>query len=61
MAHEVLAVPDGAELDLDTVQHLVSAAAGENAVPSPARARRRFRDRLSRLADELTAPPPARW
>ncbi|WP_405612517.1 hypothetical protein [Streptomyces sp. NBC_00076] len=61
MAHEVLAVPDGAELDLDTVQHLVSAAAGENAVPSPARGRRRFRDRLSRLADELTAPPPARW
>ncbi|MEV2214585.1 hypothetical protein AB0H86_24555 [Streptomyces sp. NPDC050997] len=61
MAHEALAVPDGAELDLDTVQHLVSAAAGENAVPSPARGRRRFRDRLSRLADELTAPPPARW
>ncbi|MDF3148223.1 hypothetical protein, partial [Streptomyces sp. T21Q-yed] len=31
MAHETLAVPKGAELDLDTVQHLVSAAAGENA------------------------------
>ncbi|MFF0158182.1 hypothetical protein ACFYRY_11720 [Streptomyces sp. NPDC005263] len=61
MAHELLAVPEGAELDLDTVQHLVSAAAGENAAPSPARGRRRFRDRLSRLADELTAPPPARW
>ncbi len=30
MAHEALAVPEGAELDLDTVQHLVSAAAGEN-------------------------------
>ncbi|GAA3988654.1 hypothetical protein GCM10022384_40650 [Streptomyces marokkonensis] len=60
MAHESLSVPDGAELDLDTVQHLVSAAAGENAVPPP-RGRRRFRDRLSRLADHLTAPPPSRW
>ncbi|MGV9253739.1 hypothetical protein [Streptomyces sp. NPDC003697] len=60
LAHESLAVPDGSELDLDTVQHLVSAAAGENAVPSP-RGRRRLRDRLSRLADSLTAPPPPRW
>ncbi|GAB2840791.1 hypothetical protein GCM10027074_03950 [Streptomyces deserti] len=61
MAHETLAVPDGSELDLDTVQHLVSAAAGENAVPGSARGRRRFRDRLARLAESLTAPPPARW
>ena len=60
MAHESLAVPEGTDLDLDTVQHLVSAAAGENAVPAP-RGQRRFRDRLSRLADQLTAPPPARW
>ncbi|MDT9700090.1 hypothetical protein [Streptomyces sp. P17] len=60
MAHESLAVPEGTDLDLDTVQHLVSAAAGESSVPSP-RARRRFRDRLSALADQLTAPPPARW
>ncbi|MFI9765787.1 hypothetical protein ACIHJG_02815 [Streptomyces sp. NPDC052415] len=60
MAHESLAVPEATDLDLDTVQHLVSAAAGENSVPSP-RARRRFRDRLSALADQLTAPPPARW
>ncbi|MGW0596802.1 hypothetical protein ACWD11_06585 [Streptomyces sp. NPDC002776] len=60
MAHESLAVPEAPDLDLDTVQHLVSAAAGENSVPSP-RARRRFRDRLSALADQLTAPPPARW
>jgi hypothetical protein len=60
LAHEVLAVPDGSELDLDTVQHLVSAAAGEQAVPSP-RGRRRLRDRLSRLAESLTAPPPAPW
>ncbi|GAA2762068.1 hypothetical protein GCM10010103_11090 [Streptomyces paradoxus] len=60
LAHEILAVPDGSELDLDTVQHLVSAAAGENALPAP-RGRRRFRDRVARLAEHLTAPPPARW
>lgn len=60
MAHEALAVPGDAELDLDTVQHLVSASAGENATAVP-RGRRRFRDRLSRLADHLTAPPPPGW
>ncbi|MFD5946692.1 hypothetical protein ACFWAZ_17880 [Streptomyces collinus] len=60
IAHEVLAVPDGSELDLDTVQHLVGAAAGENALPTP-RGRRRLRDRVARLAEHLTAPPPARW
>ncbi|MEU1196696.1 hypothetical protein ABZ446_10780 [Streptomyces sp. NPDC005813] len=60
LAHESLAVPADPELDLDTVQHLVSAAAGENALPSP-RGPRRFRDRLSRLADQLTAPPSYRW
>ncbi|MFF9216206.1 hypothetical protein [Streptomyces viridosporus] len=60
MVHETLSVPDGCELDLDTVQHLVSAAVGENALP-PRRGPRRFRDRLSRLADLLTAPPPTRW
>ncbi|MFG3122950.1 hypothetical protein ACGFYO_13165 [Streptomyces sp. NPDC048201] len=59
MAHETLTVPDGAELDLDSVQHLVSAAAGEDA--GPPRARRGFRDRLSRLAEILTAPPAAPW
>ncbi|MDX3849561.1 hypothetical protein [Streptomyces sp. AK02-01A] len=63
LAHEALTVA-AADLehgvDLDTVQHLVSAAAGENSVPGP-RGRRRFRDRLSRLAEQLTAPPPARW
>ncbi|AXG77518.1 hypothetical protein [Streptomyces paludis] len=47
-------------VDLDTVQHLVSAATGENSLPAP-RGRRRFQDRLSRLADQLTAPPPSRW
>ncbi|MFE2299000.1 hypothetical protein ACFXAW_12430 [Streptomyces sp. NPDC059445] len=60
LAHESLAVPPDPELDLDTVQHLVSAAAGENALPSP-RGRHRLRDRLSRLADQLTAPPTYRW
>ncbi|MGW3011361.1 hypothetical protein ACWC9R_21375 [Streptomyces sp. NPDC001219] len=69
LAHDALAAPppppdgtDGApgDLDLDTLQHLVSAAAGENSLPAPRR-HRRFRDRLARLADGLTAPPPPRW
>ncbi|MFD5057075.1 MULTISPECIES: hypothetical protein [unclassified Streptomyces] len=60
LAHETLAVTCRDDVDLDTVQHLVSAAAGENSVPAQ-RGRHRFRDRLSRLADQLTAPPPARW
>ncbi|GHF32620.1 hypothetical protein GCM10010218_12100 [Streptomyces mashuensis] len=59
LAHDALAVPDSAELDLDTVQHLVSAAAGENAPPQPRG--RRFYDRLSRLAEQLSAAPPHRW
>ncbi|WP_438294159.1 hypothetical protein [Streptomyces sp. HUAS TT7] len=60
LVHESLTVAPDAELDLDTVQHLVSAAAGENTLP-PQRGPRRFRDRLSQLADQLTAPPPGRW
>ncbi|MFF4172600.1 hypothetical protein [Streptomyces sp. NPDC001744] len=60
LAHETLTVAEGAEVDLDTVQHLVSAAAGENSVPSP-RGGRRLRDRLAELVDRLTAPPPPRW
>ncbi|MCH0539069.1 hypothetical protein I3F58_05760 [Streptomyces sp. MUM 203J] len=62
LAHEALTVAGGREegVDLDMVQHLVSAAAGENGLPAP-RGRRRFRDRLSWLADQLTAPPPPRW
>ncbi|MEV5242346.1 hypothetical protein AB0K89_25070 [Streptomyces cinnamoneus] len=59
LAHDALSVPAAAELDLDTVQHLVSAAAGET--PRPAPRGRRFRDRLSRLAEHLAAPPPTRW
>ncbi|MFI1220913.1 MULTISPECIES: hypothetical protein [unclassified Streptomyces] len=60
LAHESLVVDGDDEVDLDIVQHLVSAAAGENGRP-PARGRRTFRDRLARLADQLTQPPPARW
>ncbi|MCF6521878.1 hypothetical protein [Streptomyces sp. JJ36] len=64
LAHDTLTA-DPAELDLDTLQHLVSAAAGEPGAAAPrgpvSPVRRRFRDRLSRLADQLTAPPPARW
>ncbi|MFE2288957.1 hypothetical protein ACFXDJ_32905 [Streptomyces sp. NPDC059443] len=70
LAHEALSVPGGASqgappsgswgMDLDTVQHLVSAAAGENSLPAQ-RGPRRFRDRLARLADQLTSPPPSRW
>jgi hypothetical protein len=67
LAHDALFTPapdacasTATELDLDTVQHLVSAAAGENS-PPVSHGRRRFRDRLARLADQLTAPPPPRW
>ncbi|WNF26729.1 hypothetical protein RI138_07675 [Streptomyces sp. C11-1] len=60
LAHESLAVGGTDDVDLDLVQHLVSAAAGENGAP-PARGRRTFRDRLARLADQLTQPPPAGW
>lgn len=63
LAHESLTVAaeDTANgVDLDIVQHLVSAAAGENSLPAQ-RGKRRFRDRLLRLADQLTAPPPSRW
>lgn len=60
LAHESLEVPPDAGLDLDTAQHLVSAAAGENVRPAP-RGRGRLRDRLSRLADQLMTPPPTRW
>ena len=47
-------------IGFDTVQHLVSAAAGENRLPAP-RGSRGFRDRLARIAEQLTAPPPTRW
>ncbi|MFE2184550.1 hypothetical protein [Streptomyces sp. NPDC059455] len=59
LAHDALSTPEGGELDLDTLQHLVSAAAGENSLPRPGR--RRFQDRLARLAEHLAAPPPTHW
>ncbi|MFF9341854.1 MULTISPECIES: hypothetical protein [unclassified Streptomyces] len=59
LAHEALSVAEGAGVDLDTVQHLVGAAAGENSLPAPRG--RGLRHRLSLLADHLTSPPPARW
>ncbi|MEU8621963.1 hypothetical protein [Streptomyces sp. NPDC048623] len=61
LAHETLTVPPDAGVDLDTVQHLVSAATGENCLPPTPRGPLTFRDRLTRLADRLTAPPPGRW
>jgi len=70
LAHDALTARSD-EVDLDTVQHLVSAAAGESTTASGARpspspgpctpSRPRLRDRLSRLADQLAAPPPRRW
>ncbi|MDX2290761.1 MULTISPECIES: hypothetical protein [Streptomyces] len=61
LAHKALTVAEGAGagVDFDTVQHLVSAAVGENRLPGPRG--RRLRDRLTLLADRLTSPPPARW
>lgn len=49
-----------APMGMDLLQHLVAAAAGENDLPD-ARRQGSFRDRLARLADQLTSPPPARW
>lgn len=48
-------------MSFDTVQHLVSAAAGE-APEGSANSRRSFRDRLGRMLDSLQgAPPPSDW
>lgn len=60
LAHDALAAPADAALDLDTLQHLVSAAAGENNLPTR-HGRPRLGDRLAHLAARLTAPPPAPW
>jgi hypothetical protein len=46
-------------VSFDTVQHLVSVAAGE--VSPGAGGRRRFRDRLARFLDTVSGPPPQRW
>jgi hypothetical protein len=48
-------------MSFDTVQHLVSAAAGE-APEGSANSRRSFRDRLGRMLDSIQgAPPPSDW
>ncbi|MCZ4100733.1 hypothetical protein C8250_015045 [Streptomyces sp. So13.3] len=75
LAHDALTVPPEAEppdgtapaegaapapMGMDLLQHLVAAAAGENSLPA-ARPHGSFRDRLTRLAEQLTSPPPARW
>ena len=56
-----LALPD---VSFDTVQHLVSAAAGEQQllVTSTTSARRGFRDRLAKALEGIAgSPPPDRW
>ncbi|MGW8376437.1 hypothetical protein [Streptomyces sp. ODS28] len=59
VAHEALSAR-ASEVGLEAVQHLVSAAAGENSA-LPRGKGRGFRDRLSRVAEQLTSPPPTRW
>lgn len=70
IAHDALSA-DAAEVDLEMVQHLVSAAAGETfqgrrgpsgapGLPA-AGSRRSLGERLSRLVEQLSAPPPTRW
>jgi len=56
LAHDRLVVPEliRAEVDLDTVQHLVSVAAGEYV------GRDSTRDRLARILDRLAGPAPRR-
>ncbi|MGX2997592.1 hypothetical protein JNUCC64_25580 [Streptomyces sp. JNUCC 64] len=60
LAHESLTAPEDPGPSLDTVQHLVSAAAGEAGAPRSG-APERLRDRLARLAEHFTTPPPSRW
>ena len=55
VAHEALSVVENdlVTVSFDSVQHLVSAAAGE---VSTAGARRGFRDRLGRMLDTMSGP-----
>lgn len=61
LAHESLTVVENdlvvPELSFDTVQHLVSMAAGEAPVPT---GRRGFRDRLARALDTISGAAPGR-
>jgi hypothetical protein len=55
MAHEVLAVPpEQAPFSFDAAQHLVSMAAGQPQRPAAGG----LRDRLARLLDAVSGPPP---
>ncbi len=60
LAHESLSIVQMdlviPELSFDTIQHLVSVAAGE----AGARGRKGFRDRLARALDVVSGPPPTR-
>ena len=60
LAHESLTIVQKdlviPELSFDTIQHLVSVAAGE----ADARGRRGFRDRLARALDVVSGPAPTR-
>jgi hypothetical protein len=47
-------------VSFDTVQHLVSVAAGEVSAGS-GYGRRKLRDRLARFLDTMSGPPPQRW
>jgi hypothetical protein len=51
LAHEALAVESAAPLTFDAAQHLVSAAAGERAVPGKG-----LRARLARFLDTVSGP-----
>jgi hypothetical protein len=56
LAHEAVAVGDGALLGYDLTTHLVSVAAGESA---SGRGRTRLRDRLARMLERLSGPDSA--
>ena len=67
LAHERLSVMETEVLvpelgvSFDSVQHLVSMAAGEAAIsPAASRERRGLRDRLARALDSLSGPAPSR-
>lgn len=64
LAHESLTVVEAdlvvPQLSFDTVQHLVSLAAGETGWASGGGRRRGFRDRLARALDVISGPAPRR-
>ena len=64
LAHESLTVMEAdlvvPQLSFDTVQHLVSLAAGETGWSPGSGSRRGFRDRLARALDVISGPAPRR-